>query len=44
MTNCFLGIDVGTSAVNALLVDDQQRVIAEAADELPIQRPQPLWS
>ena len=44
MTQCFLGIDVGTSAVKALLVDERQRVIAEASEELPIQRPQPLWS
>lgn len=44
MTGCFLGIDVGTSAVKALLVDESQRVIAEATEALSISRPQPLWS
>ena len=44
MTPVFIGIDVGTSAVKALLVDENQRVIAEAAEPLPISRPRPLWS
>ena len=44
MTGQFLGIDIGTSAVKALLVDESQRVVAEAAEPLPISRPQPMWS
>jgi xylulokinase len=40
----YLGIDLGTSSVKALLVDDEQRVVAEAAAPLPIERPFPLWS
>jgi len=44
MTPTYLGIDVGTSAVKALLVDEEQRVRAEASEPLTISRPQPLWS
>ncbi len=44
MTGVFLGIDVGTSAVKALLADERQHVVAEATRELSISRPQPLWS
>jgi len=40
----FLGIDLGTSAVKALLVDDRQQILAEASAALDVARPQPLWS
>lgn len=40
----FLGIDVGTSAVKALIVDEQQAVVAEADIPLGISRPRELWS
>jgi len=40
----FLGIDLGTSAVKVVLVDDDQRVIDQAGAELAVSRPQPLWS
>lgn len=40
----FLGLDIGTSSVKALLVDAEQHVIAEASEPVPISRPQPLWS
>ncbi|MBX3027188.1 xylulokinase [bacterium] len=40
----FLGLDLGTSAVKAALVDDQQRVIAQASAPLTVQRPRPLWA
>ncbi len=40
----FLGIDVGTSAVKAIIVDEQQRSIAEATIPLEISRPKNLWS
>lgn len=40
----YIGIDIGTSAVKALLVDENQMVLAEAEVPLPISRPHPLWS
>lgn len=40
----FLGIDLGTSGVKTLLVDDDQNVLAEATASLDVSRPQPLWS
>lgn len=40
----FLGIDLGTSAVKAVLVDAGQRVIAQASSPLEVRRPHPLWS
>ena len=40
----YLGLDVGTSSVKALLVDADQTVIAEASPALSVSRPHPLWS
>ena len=40
----FLGLDLGTSSVKALLIDADQRVVAEASAGLAISRPHPLWS
>jgi xylulokinase len=40
----YLGIDLGTSSVKALLVDDQQLIAAEASEPLTVSRPHPLWS
>ncbi len=40
----FLGIDVGTSAVKTILVDERQATVAEADVPLLISRPQNLWS
>ena len=40
----FLGLDIGTSSVKALLVDADHRVVAEASAPLSVSRPQPLWS
>jgi xylulokinase len=40
----FLGIDIGTSAVKAVLADDHQRLVADATVPLEISRPEPLWS
>jgi len=40
----FLGLDIGTSSVKALLVDADQRVVAEASAGLEVSRPHPLWS
>lgn len=40
----FLGIDIGTSAVKAVLVDQAQHIIADATRPLAIQQPRPGWS
>jgi xylulokinase len=40
----WLGLDIGTSAVKAVLVDDGRRVLAEASHAYPTVRPRPLWS
>jgi xylulokinase len=40
----YLGIDLGTSSVKALLVDETQRILAEASAPLTVERPHPLWS
>ena len=40
----FLGIDVGTSAVKAVLVGDDGSVADQASASLTVNRPHPLWS
>ena len=40
----YLGIDLGTSAVKAVLIDEASNVVAEATEGLAISRPKPLWS
>jgi len=40
----YLGIDIGTSGVKAVILDDSQSVIGEAASPLAVSRPHPLWS
>src|SRR5262245_60154130 len=40
----FLGIDIGTSSVKAVLVDEKQQILAEASAPLAVLRPHPLWS
>jgi len=40
----YLGIDIGTSAVKAVLTDDAGSVAAEARAALTVSRPRPLWS
>ncbi|MFN4144059.1 xylulokinase [Aestuariivirga sp.] len=40
----FLGIDIGTSAVKAVLVDETQRIVAASSAPLSVSRPLPLWS
>jgi xylulokinase len=40
----FLGLDIGTSSVKALLIDADQRVVAESSTPLSVSRPHPLWS
>ena len=40
----YLGIDLGTSELKALLLSEQHEVIATARAPLTVQRPQALWS
>lgn len=40
----FLGIDLGTSSVKLILLDDNQCMITSSSSALAISRPQPLWS
>ena len=40
----FLGIDLGTSSVKAILVDGDQNLIDQASAPLEVSRPQALWS
>ena len=40
----FIGIDAGTSAVKAVLVDDGQAELAQASVPLATMQPRPLWS
>ena len=40
----FLGLDLGTSELKALLLNDQHHVLATARVALTVQRPQALWS
>jgi xylulokinase len=40
----YLGIDIGTSSVKAVLVDGKQRLAAQREAPLAVSRPAPLWS
>ena len=40
----YLGIDIGTSSVKAVVVDEDQRVLARASAPLTVSRPHDLWS
>jgi xylulokinase len=40
----YLGIDLGTSGVKAVLVDEEQRVVAQELASLEVERPKPLWA
>ncbi|MEO1660441.1 MAG: xylulokinase [Pseudomonadota bacterium] len=40
----YLGIDIGTSGVKAILMEASGDVAAQATAPLPISRPHPLWS
>ena len=40
----YLGLDLGTSGVKALLIDEAQRVVASATGELDVSRPHDGWS
>lgn len=40
----FLGIDLGTSEVKVLLLDEHHRIVGIAGEPLTVQRLRPLWS
>lgn len=40
----YLGIDLGTSGVKALLVDGDQKIVGSASGALTVSRPHPGWS
>lgn len=40
----YLGIDLGTSAIKVVLVDERQKELDQASSPLSIERPRPLWS
>jgi len=40
----FLGIDLGTSELKLLLLDEQHRIVATTGVALTVQRPKALWS
>jgi xylulokinase len=42
--DAFLGLDIGTSSIKAVLIDDRQRLIGEISVPLSVSRPHPLWS
>jgi len=43
-TIMYLGIDLGTSGVKALLIDDGQKVVGSASGAMDVSRPHPGWS
>lgn len=40
----YLGIDLGTSSVKAILIDESGTLVDEASSPLTVSRPRPLWS
>jgi len=40
----YLGLDLGTSAIKAMLVDGDQRIVGASTEPLEVFRPQPGWS
>ncbi|WGE35898.1 xylulokinase [Actinobacillus genomosp. 1] len=40
----YIGIDLGTSGVKVVLLNESQEIIATTHQSLPISRPHPLWS
>ena len=40
----YIGIDLGTSGVKVVLLNEEQQIIATTQQSLPISRPHPLWS
>lgn len=44
MVNSYIGIDLGTSAVKLLLVDEKGNILAETSEEYPVSYPHGGWS
>jgi len=40
----YLGIDIGTSSLKAVLIDGEQRILGSRSEELEVSRPHPGWS
>lgn len=40
----YIGIDLGTSGVKAILLSEDQRILASHSEPLQVARPHPLWS
>ncbi len=40
----YIGLDLGTSGLKAILIDDTQDIVAEASAPLTVQRPHAAWS
>jgi len=40
----YLGIDLGTSGVKVIILDDKDQLIAQSSCSLDVSRPAPLWS
>ncbi|NRG18775.1 xylulokinase [Rhizobiales bacterium] len=40
----YLGIDIGTSGVKAVLIDEEQNMVGQKTADLSVSRPQPGWS
>ncbi len=40
----YLGLDLGTSGVKAMLIDGDQRIVGSASSALDVSRPHPGWS
>src|SRR5688572_8527011 len=40
----YLGLDIGTSSVKAIVIDARQKIIAAAGAPLKVSRPKPGWS
>lgn len=40
----YLGIDLGTSGVKVIVLDDNDTLIAQATSSLEVSRPNPMWS
>ena len=40
----YIGIDLGTSGVKTILLDEQGKVLASHTEKLTVSRPRPLWS
>jgi len=40
----YIGLDIGTSSVKAILLDEDQALVASATADLTVERPHPGWS